>query len=421
MTQAPSPDAPRAPGRSFMLAVLALLLATSVVVTPLVPTTGSTREQAVDKVLSEAVGRGDVPGVVAVATDRQGFQYQGAFGIADRTSGRPMTTDAIFWIASMTKAVTSVAAMQLVEQGRLSLDAPAEQYLPELADLKVFESFDVRTGAYVVRSTMKRPTIRHLLTHTSGLGYNFTSPIVRDFKPRTGERYAAGPLLFEPGERWLYGTSTDWVGRVVEAVSGQSLEAYFRDRILGPLGLADTFFNVPPDREPRVAAVHRRQPGGRFEVGPIQQARSVTQFNGGGGLFSTATDYTRFLQMFLGGGALNGARILSPHSVVLMGQNQIGGLGVPASTSALPEASGDFSFIADGRDKWGLGFLITADAQQGKRSAGSLSWGGINNTYFWVDRMRGVTGVIMMQYRPFADRRALATYDAFERAVYHAR
>jgi CubicO group peptidase (beta-lactamase class C family) len=261
-------------------------------------------------------------------------------------------------------------------------------------------------------------TVRHLLTHTSGLGYSFTSPVVRDFKPRSGDHFPAGPLLFEPGEQWLYGTSTDWVGRLVESVSGQSLEVYFRGHIFGPLGMTDTSYSVPGDRRPRLVTVHRRQPGGTFEVHPIQPSAVVTEFSGGGGLASTAADYTRFLQMFLHGGTFNGARVLSADTIGSMGQNHIGTIGVPASRTALPEMSNDFSFIADGRDKWGLGFLITADHHGGKRSSGSLSWGGINNTYFWVDPSRGVAGVILMQYRPFADGKALALYDAFERAVY---
>jgi len=407
-------------GVRFIAVAVALFLTTVADATQFPSGNDSARGQAapIDKVLANAVMRGDVPGVVAMATDRRGILYQGAFGVADVANPRSLTVDAIFRIASMTKPVTSVAAMQLVEQGRLRLDDPVTKYLPELANLKVFESFDGRTGAYAVRPATTTLTVRHLLTHTSGLGYNFTSPVVRDFKPRDGEQYAAGPLLFEPGAQWLYGTSTDWVGRLVESISGKTLDAYVRERILGPLGMVDTFYNVPENKQHRLVTVHRRRSDGSFEVDPNQPPIAVTRFSGGGGLASTATDYARFLQMLLNGGTSGGSRILSAETVALMGRSHIGDVSVHAVKTAMPQRSSDFSFVADGRDKWGLGFLITADQREGTRSAGSLSWGGINNTYFWVDPSRGVAGVILMQFLPFADTKALGVYEAFERGVY---
>jgi methyl acetate hydrolase len=373
---------------------------------------------AIDEAMRGAVARKEVAGVVVMAADRKGVIYQGAFGVADIAEARPLKLDALFRIASMTKAVTSTAAMQLVEQGRFAIEDPVEKYLPEFAKLSVFESFDGATGAYRVRPATKAVTVRHLLTHTSGLGYAFTNPTVRDFKPRAGEEYPVGPLVFEPGERWLYSTSTDWVGRLVEKVSGQSLEDYFRQHIFTPLGMADTFYFVPKDKEARLVTVNRRIADGSTVKETVQPPTSGFTPIGGGGLSSTAYDYLRFTRALLNGGALDGARILSAGTVALMGKNHIGAVGVPAQKTALPERSDDFSFIADGRDKWGLGFLITADAVPGKRSAGSLSWGGINNTYYWLDPTRGITGVILMQFLPFADRKALALYDAFERGVY---
>ena len=372
----------------------------------------------VDGLLRGAVERKEFAGVVAMAADRNRVIYQGAFGLADIGEGRPLKLDSLFRIASMTKAITSAAAMQLVEQGRLAIDDPVEKYLPQFAKLSVFESFDADTGAYKVRPATKSVTASHLFTHTSGLGYGFTSPTVRDFKPRAGEEYPVGPLLFEPGEKWLYSTSTDWLGRLVEKISGQSLEEYFRQRILDPLKMPDTFYYVPQDKQARLVTVDRRQADGSMAKEPTQPPTSGFVRIGGGGVSSTASDYIRFTRMLLNGGALDGARILSAKSVDVMGQNHIGAIGVPALKSALPDRSDDFSFVADGRDKWGLGFLISADAVPGKRSAGSLSWGGINNTYFWVDQARGITGVILMQFLPFADRKALALYDAFERGVY---
>jgi CubicO group peptidase (beta-lactamase class C family) len=373
---------------------------------------------AIDKVLADAVARGDIPGVVAMATDRRGVVYQGAFGVADAGSRRPMTVDTVFRIASMTKPVTSLAVMQLVEQGRLSLDDPGEKYLPELANLKVLETFDAKSGAYTLRAAKSAPTVRHLLTHTAGLGYNFTSPVVRDFKPRAGETFAAGPLLFDPGEQWLYSTGIDWGGRIVESLTGKNLEAYFRDHIFSPLGMADTAYNPPEDRQRRMTLVHGRRSDGSFQVDPGQPPLSVTRFIGGGGLASTAPDYIRFLQMLLNRGSVKGTRIVFPETVASMGRNHIGSVGVRAVKTAMPERSSDFTFVEDGRDKWGIGFMITSDDKPGRRSAGSLSWGGLFNTYFWVDQTRGVAGVMLMQYLPFSDPKALEVYEAFERQVY---
>jgi methyl acetate hydrolase len=347
--------------------------------------------------------------------------YQGAFGVADVSTGRPLAQDSMFRIASMTKPITSVALMQLVEQGKIGLEDPASKYLPELAELKVFESFDPATGAYKLRPASKPATVRHFLTHTSGLAYPFTSPIWRDFKPAAGETYPfGGPLLFDPGERWHYGTSVDVVGRLVEVVSGQKLEDYFREHVFIPLKMNDTSYNVPEAKGPRMVAQQQRAGAnmdGPVELQSPQPGLTVAMPIGGGGLASTADDYGRFMRMFLNGGTLDGVQVLKPETVALMSQNQIGAVSVPALKSALAR-SADFTFIADGRDKWGLGFLITVDQVPGKRSPGSLSWGGINNTYFWIDPSRGIAGVIMMQYLPFADAKALATYDTFERGAY---
>lgn len=373
---------------------------------------------ALDTALRAAIERKDVPGVVAIAADKNGVIYQGAFGMAEGGAGRVMRTDAIFRIASMTKAVTSVALMQLVEEGKVALDDPVAKYFPEFANPMVFESFDPATRDYRVRPAKTAITVRHLLTHTSGLGYTFTSAVLRDFKPREGEKYTIGPLLFEPGTDWIYGTGVDWAGRLVEKLSEKTLEAYFQERIFGPVKMPDTSFNVAEEKQARLVNVYRHAADGGYTEQPRQAPRPTTRFNGGGGLNSTAGDYLRFLQMVLNGGELGGARILKPETVALMEKNHIGAVGVRAVKSAQPDSSADFTFVADGRDKWGIGFMITADAVPGKRAAGSLSWGGIDNTFFWADPVRGVAGVIMMQFLPFADAKALGVYDTFERGVY---
>src|SRR5215472_15819818 len=240
-----------------------------------------------DASLRAAVERKDVPGVVALVVDRDRVIYQGAFGVADVATGRPLTTDALFRIASMTKPITSVALMQLVEQGWLGLEDPAEKNLPELAGLKVIESFDPATGAYQVRPASRPPTVRHFMTHTSGLAYPFTSAIWRDFKPRAGETYPfGGPLLFDPGERWHYSTGNDVVGRLVEVVSGQKLEDYFREHIFIPLKMNDTSYNVPEAKGPRMAAQQQRagaKMDGAVELQSPQPPLTVADPIGGGG------------------------------------------------------------------------------------------------------------------------------------------
>ena len=400
-------------------------LPTGIVVAALTGTASgknSRASAALDTSLRSAVERKDVPGVVALITNRERVLYRSAFGVADVATGRPLTSDALFRIASMTKPITSVALMQLVEQGRLGLDDPAEKYLPELAGgQQVFESFDAATGAYRLRPPSRPASVRHFLAHTSGLAYPFTSAIWRDFKPRAGETHPfGGPLLFDPGERWHYSTSTDVVGRLVEVLSGQKLEDYFREHVFVPLGMDDTSYNVPETKGPRLVAQQQRagaRMDGAIELQTPQPGLAIAAPIGGGGLASTAEDYGRFVRMLLNGGALEGVRVLRPETVALMGENHIGAVSVPALKSALPR-SADFTFIADGRDKWGLGFLITVDQVRGMRSPGSLSWGGINNTYFWIDPTRGIAGVIMMQYLPFADANALSVYDTFERGAY---
>src|SRR3954466_12511906 len=247
----------------------------------------------IDQKLREAVERKQVPGVVALVTDRKGVVYQGAFGTADVATGQPSSAESMFRIASMTKAITSTAAMQLIEQGKFTLDDPVEKYLPEMAKVPVFDSFDARTGNYHLHITSKPITVRHVLTHTSGLGYPFTSATLRDFKPRAGGTYPDGPLLFEPGEKWWYGTSTDVVGRLVEKHSGQKLEDYFRQHIFAPLKMTDTSYNVPEAKAARLVAAQQRD-GERMD-GPIvkqspQPGLTIPQPIGGGGLASTASD-----------------------------------------------------------------------------------------------------------------------------------
>jgi CubicO group peptidase (beta-lactamase class C family) len=369
--------------------------------------------------LEAAVQRGDAPGVVALVVDRDGALFEAAAGNADLTRGTPMRADAIFNIASMTKPVTSVAIMQLYEQGKLKLDDPVSKYLPGFDELQVITKFNQADGTVQSHPAKRVMTLRHLLTHTSGIGYGFSSPIItRLQKPNQMEWDL--PLLHEPGEKWTYGASTRVLGMVVEKLSGMPLEDYFQKNSLQPLGMRDTSFAVPMEKQSRVPLVQLREgdkltqrPAATLPVTPPVPAR------GDGGLYATARDYGRFIRMFLNGGKLGDARILSEKSVRLMGQNQIGAIFVQTQPVGVPSQTKPFPLGA-GHDKFGLGFQI-AQAAPGSapyRSPGSMSWAGIFNTEFWIDPQQHVGGVLMMQMLPFYDDGAIRTLREFEAAVY---
>jgi CubicO group peptidase (beta-lactamase class C family) len=374
---------------------------------------------AITQKLDQAVQRGDAPGVVALVVDRDGALYEAAAGKADLTRGTPMRTDAIFNIASMTKPVTSVAIMQLYEQGKLQLDDPVSKHLPGFDKLQVITHFDPADGSVQTRPAKHVMTLRHLLTHTSGIGYGFTNPIVLKLqKPNQSEWEI--PLLHEPGEKWTYSASTRVLGMVVEKISGMTLEAYFQKNILQPLGMRDTSFAVPLEKQSRVPPVQQRE-NGKLTQQPAATlpVTAPVPSRGDGGLYSTARDYGRFIRMFLNGGKLGDARILSEKSVKLMGQNQIGAIFVQTQPDARPTLTRPFPLGA-GHDKFGLGFQI-AQAAPGSapyRSPGSMSWAGIFNTEFWIDPQQHVGGVLMMQMLPFYDDGAIRALREFEATVY---
>ena len=388
---------------------------------------GAQDHAEIDAVLQAAVDNGDVVGVVAMAATPDAVTYQGAFGKRDRTAETDMTLDSIFRIASMTKAVTSVAAMQLVEEGAVQLDEPVSSYIPGF-DPRVLEGLDEGKGGLRLRHPAMPVTVRQLLTHTAGFGYEMWNPLLRDAVARGlvpslysgGDGFLSAPLVFDPGSRWSYGISTDWLGRLVETVSGDTLEEVFRKRIFDPLRMNDTHFNLPPKKESRLATVYYRRQGGQLTDEGRRAPPVTTFFAGGHGLFSTAPDYSRFVQMLLNGGTLDDARILKPETVALMAENQIGDLEAGAMKTAMPEVSNDFDFFPGSTDRFGLGFLLNSDSVPGGRSAGSLAWAGMNNSYYWIDRDRGVVGVLMVQIRPFFDKRVVGLLENFERAVYNS-
>ena len=389
------------------------------------PSRLSSDASAIDAVLSAAVASGKVPGVAAAAASHDRVLYQSAFGKTELDSGAPLPADAIFQIASMTKAVTSVAVMQLVEAGKVALDDPAHVHLPELKDVQVLDGFD-SGGKPILRPPSHAPTVRELLAHTAGYGYSFWNENIRTFEsgnelPTGRERYLKTPLAFDPGSRWGYGPNTDVLGILVEAVSGLTLEQYFRERIFDPLKMPDTRFQATAADWPRVPARYQRTADGGLGAAALPRPEApprVTFFSGGGGLTSTVPDYIRFLRALLNGGELDGARILSRESIELMAQNQIGELEAGTIRTLTPNLLSDVDFFPNSKDKFGLGFLINADAVQGGRSAGSMAWAGLFNTYFWVDRENDICGVLMTQILPFGEPVVLALLEEYERAVY---
>lgn len=372
---------------------------------------------ALSQQLDAAVARGDTPGV-ALVVDRDGVLYEGSAGKLDVTRNLPMRPDAIFRIASMTKPITSVAIMMLLEEGKLGLDDPVSRYLTGFDDLRVITAFNLTDGSYETRPAKRPMTIRHLLTHTSGIGYAFSSPIVARLQEGTQKREWELPLLHDPGEKWTYGASTVVLGMIVEKVTGSSLEVFFQERIFRPLGMADTSYMVAIEKQARVSARHDRT-SGILQERPRKTIVSTPPFEGDGGLFSTAQDYGLFMRMLLNGGRVGSVGLLTEKSVRLMGENQIGALFVEQQPAADPLLTRPFPLGA-GRDRFGLGFEIALedDGKAQYRSPGSLSWAGLFNTEFWIDPRRHIAVVMMMQILPFYDDGAIRTLRDFEQIVY---
>jgi methyl acetate hydrolase len=376
-----------------------------------------------DETLRASVKRRKIPAAVAMVATGEKTTYTGAFGKRDSSATADLEPGAIFRIASMTKAITSVAALQLVEQGKITLGEPVAKRLPELGALRVLDGFDKTTGNPILRPLNRPVTLRRLLTHTAGFGYDTWDENLLRYGSRPGSAEAGRvpPLVFEPGARWEYGTNLDWTGRLVEAVSGQTLEVYFQRNILAPLGMTDTGFILPPEKFDRLMGSYQRQGDGSLKESLRTPPAPPKTFNGGGGLYSTAADYVRFMQMILRRGLSSDRRpILQPDTVDMMTSNQIGELSAGKMKSVRPDRSSDVDFHPGFSDKFGFGFLINTVAYEGGRSAGSLAWAGIENTFYWIDPHRQLCAVVMMQFLPFCDAEAIGLLRAFERAVYAA-
>jgi methyl acetate hydrolase len=375
-----------------------------------------------DDILRTGIQRRTIPAVAAMVATAEKIKYQGAFGKRDVASGVNVTPDSIFAIASMTKAITSTAALQLVDQGKVKLDEPVSKYIPQLAMLQVLDGYDA-AGKPKLRPPRTPVTLRHLLTHTSGFCYDTWSGEMVEYEKHGGAAPAGVapfvPLMFDPGKRWHYGYSTDWAGKLVETVSGLTLDQYFQRNICEPLGMKDTSFLIPDVKFDRLVNRHQRQ----FDGSLKQEARALPApapvDNGGGGLYSTVGDYVRFMQMILRlGRGPAGQQILKPETVAMMSSNQIGDLSAGRLKTFQPERSSDVDLHPGADDKWGLGFLINTVPYPGGRSAGSLGWAGIANTFYWIDPKQGICATIMMQFLPFVDKEAVGLLVDFERAVY---
>ena len=380
-------------------------------------------KRAITAQLDAAVARGDTPGVVALVVDRSGEVYIATSGRSDTEANKPMQADAIFAIASMTKPVTSVAIMMLADGGKLRLDDPVSKYLQGFDHPQVITHFNETDGTYETQPAKHVMTIRHLLTHTSGIGYAFSNPIVAKLQKSPDMDEWQLPLLNEPGAKWNYSASTRVLGMIVEKVTGTPLEQWYQEHLFKPLGMLDTSFAVPAEKQSRLPRVNARGPDGAFQQRPRANTPSTPTppYRGDGGLYSTAHDYGLFIRMLLNGGKLGSVRILSERSVRSMGENHIGSIFVEQQAAALPQLTKPFPLGA-GRDKFGLGFQLTAagDDTRTYRSAGSMSWAGIFNTEFWIDPRMHVGGVLLMQTLPFYDDGAIRTLQVFEKSVYRA-
>jgi CubicO group peptidase (beta-lactamase class C family) len=361
--------------------------------------------------VSDAVQHGDAPGVAAIVVDRKGVLFASSAGVP---------ANAIFNIASMTKPITSVAIMMLVEQGRLKLDDPVSRYLEGYDTLQVISKFNADDATYETRPAKTVMTIKHLLSHTSGIGYGFTNPIENALTAKTKKGELELPLLDDPGTKFNYSASTRVLGIIVERVTGSTLEPWYQEHIFGPLGMADTSYAVAADKQPRLAPQFTRV-SGRIEPLPMATVPTTPTppFRGDGGLYSTLDDYGTFVRMLLNDGTLEGKRLLSERSVKMMGANAIGRIFVELQPDADQQRTRPFP-IGAGKDKFGLGFQIASHdpAMKGFRSPGSMSWAGLFNTEFWVDPVKHIGAVHMMQLLPFYDDGAIRALRGFEETVY---
>ena len=376
-----------------------------------------TDTEAIDEYLDQAVANTKIPGLVALVVDADSTLYSRAVGLRNVARNEAMTEDTIFRIASMTKPVATTGIMMLVEDGKLGLDDPIAQYIPEFAERRVVTAFDPEHSNWSTRPASIEATIRHLISHSSGLSYGFASEIIHAIGEGFPGQSEETPLLYDPGTGWSYSGGIAVVGGVAERIEGMGLDTILRDRLFAPLGMHETSFIVPLSEHGRVATTHAPEGDTLVEAQNPNDIRSPV--SGDGGLHSTAADYARFIQFILNGGvAPDGQRLMSETGIAELGRNQLGDVRVSLQDEPMPQLARAFPLGAD-RDGFGLGFQVTGEHDEaGVRSPGSMSWAGIWNTEFWIDPARGIGGVLLMQYMPFYDEAAIATLIGFEQRVY---
>jgi methyl acetate hydrolase len=368
-----------------------------------------------------------VPGVVAMVTNRERNIYEGAAG--QRRLDRPeaMTTDSIFAIFSTTKAITGTAVLQLVEEGKLDLDAPAKRYAPEIGSLQVIDGFDA-AGEPILRAPKRDITTRMLMTHTAGLSYDFINHTYNRLAQEKGQPSVITatkaclmtPLLFDPGERWDYGTNMDWCGQIVEAITGRRLGDVFKTRIFEPLGIKDMSFELTDAMRARLAGIHARNADGSLTPMDFELPAKPEVHMGGHGLYGTVGDYMRFIRMWLNDGAAEFGRVLKAETVRMAEKNHLGDKKVTPLTGVIPALCNDADFFPGQSKSWALSFMINEERAPTGRPAGALGWAGLANLFYWIDRQNGLGGFWATQILPFGDPTSFIGYMNFETALYQS-
>jgi methyl acetate hydrolase len=383
---------------------------------------------AADAVLQGSVNRANgVPGVIAMATNGSSNFYEGAFGKRDLSQPTAMTMDTVMAIFSCTKAITGVAVMQLVEEGKIGLHDAAKKYVPEIANIMVLEGFDAH-GAPKVRPPKSDITISQLLLHTAGFGYDFFNHdlvkygAAKDVPSVVSASLASmrSVLLHDPGTAWEYGSNIDWVGKVVESVRGKRLGEVMAERIFTPLGMSETGFTMTPAMRARRASIHARSPEGLMSaMSDFELTQEPEQHMGGHGLYSTIGDYMKFIRMVLNDGAgPNGARVLKAATVDQMTVNALGPMKIKMLPGAIPSLSNDAEFFPGMPKSWAYTWMVNDQQAPTGRPAGAVAWAGLANLYYWIDRKNKVGGMWGTQILPFADGVSVLGYLDFEKTVY---
>ncbi len=381
---------------------------------------------AADAILNRVVDTSPhVPGVVAMATDRKANIYEGAAGVRTMGNSQKMTTDTVFAIFSTTKAVTGTAALQLVEEGKLDLDAPARAYVPEIGDLQVIEGFDA-SGKPKLRAPKREITTKMLLLHTAGLGYDFFNETYNRLSQEQGlpsvitatTASLRTPLLFDPGERWEYGSNMDWCGLVIEAIAGKRLGEVCEERIFKPLGMTDTTFEITEALRARCAGMHARGADGSLTPMEFELTNTPEVHMGGHGLYSTVGDYMKFIRMWLNDGDGPHGRVLKPETVAMAVRNHLGDKKIRVLPGVIPSLSNDAEFFPGLSKSWSYSFMVNDETAPTGRPAGAIGWAGLANLFYWIDRENGFGGFWATQILPFADPASFTGYMDFETALY---